>query len=233
MRPSLAMRESARLAGSKPALGLDRAVAVRLLADQQDGHRAFAPQREVEGHPAQHGDDDVQHFRGNRGKIDDGHGLAVHGNAEQGRENVDHVVAHRDARKHEAEARVGLQRLEPRLQPHVGRDVRRLVELSRGLVEEARQFADAVRHRRVLLDVIGLVGVAGRQALCRLDQLAEDGALDLPVPAAAEHDFLEFLEGEEPIGQIELAWIEHERAESPKARAYSLCMSSSTIWPWR
>ena len=41
-----------------------------LLADQHDGHGPFAPQREIEGHAAQHRDHDVKDLRGYAGQVD-------------------------------------------------------------------------------------------------------------------------------------------------------------------
>ena len=108
LRPSLAILAIARLQGSNPRFGIGRHVAVRLLAYQRHRHLPLAPQREVEGHAAKHGDDDVDDLRRQAGEFQDGDRLVVDRDAEDAPEDLRHAVVDGERAEHESVA--GIER---------------------------------------------------------------------------------------------------------------------------
>ncbi len=82
LRPSLAMREIARLVGSKPSDLVDRHIAMRFLAHEGDRDAPAAPHAEIEGEPRQHRDDDIDDLGRQAAEFEDGDRLAVDRHAE-------------------------------------------------------------------------------------------------------------------------------------------------------
>ena len=109
------------LAGGPEADGLVAGrVAVGLLAREQERHGAVAPQPELEGHAAEHGDDRIDHLGREARELHDRHRLAVGGKPEQLADDLDHgVAADIGVVEHEGVARVLADRLDARDQPAV------------------------------------------------------------------------------------------------------------------
>ena len=111
------------LAGLEAERRIGRHVAVRFFADQRDGHLAFAPQREVEGHAAEHRDDDVDDFRRQAGEFQNGDRLVVDRHAEDAAQDLRHAVVDGQRAEHEAVAAVLRDRVDAVLELAVGREI--------------------------------------------------------------------------------------------------------------
>ena len=162
-------------------------VAVRLLADEEQRHRAVAPEAEVEGEAAEHADHGVDHFDRQPRELHDGHRLAVGLEPEEVAQEARHRVA-ADARvlEHEGVARVVLDGLDPRHQAMIVHARRAVLELAHPLIDEPEQVLEEIGHGRIDAEAgalgvgllerepVGRGAVALVRALRDRDELGED-----------------------------------------------------------
>ena len=111
-----------------------------------------------------------------------------------------------------------------------GADAFRPVQRAHRAVEMAQHVRHAVGHRRI--DAAGLVepGFDEMRVLGGQHRLGEDLALLGVGALGAEDDLGQFLEIEQPVRQAQPVVRAQHTACSAKARAYSLCGSSSMTW---
>jgi len=144
------MREIERRVGPKPTLRSAARVTVRLLAQEQHGRRAVAPQPEVEGHAADHRHDRVDHLRGEAGELHDRHRLAARRQPERWPRTSAMVSPPTLAFSNmKGEARIVADGLDARDQPVIRHAGRAVLELAHALVEQRDHVRQPIRHRRV------------------------------------------------------------------------------------
>ena len=183
---------------------------MRLLAHQEGRHGAVAPQRQVEGHPAQHRNHHVQDLRRHAGQVYDGDGLAGHGHPEDARKDLRHVVPHIQALEHEGKTLVRLQGLEPGLEPLVGRQGLGLApQLTHAFVDKQGEITQLVGDRRVHGQGRGDVRIAGEILFAFKNEFTEDLGVGRPFGAlAAQRDLHHFLQGEQPVGKLQIVGVD-------------------------
>ena len=192
-----------------------RHVAMGFLANERHGNLAFAPQRKIECHAAQHRHDDVDDFGRNAGQLENGDRLAIDGNAEDAREDLRHAVDDGQRTEHEGVAAVLRNVVDAALQVAIGRQILFVFELTHALVDEARQIGNAVGHGCVdcetplidnaTADLLVFVAAAGAiAALGHRNEFLQDLDFRLTVGIADQH-LDGFFEIQEPQRQLHVA----------------------------
>ena len=179
---------------------------MRLFADEQDRAPGLVarPDREVEGHAAEHRDDDRGDFRRHARHVDDRDRLAAARHAEDAGEEICHRIGNEHAGEHEAVARIGLDLFDLGLEPEIGGGVAGAIHLAHFEADEIGEVAEQIGDRRV----DGELGDALAQAIlaARHQQaLRQDVAVELAVFAAGgDEDLAMLLEVHQPIGHLEI-----------------------------
>ena len=119
------------------------------LADERYRNLAFAPEREVECHAAQHRDDDVDDLRRNARQLENGDRLVVDRNAEQAPENLRHAVEDGQRSEHEGVPAILRDRFDAVLEAAIGREILLVLELAHALVDERKKIGNAIGNRRI------------------------------------------------------------------------------------
>jgi hypothetical protein len=147
---------------------------------------------------------------GRPGEFQDGNRFAVDRDAEHAPKNLRHAVVNRQRPEHEGIAWIEPDRLQPRLQGSIRRQVALVLELAHALVDHLQQVRHAVGHGRV--DRVSCIAGGAAQiarriapaaavaALGERDQLLQDLDFRLALLRISDQHFDQFLKRQQPGG---------------------------------